>query len=62
MNITFHCAVNYTSSLVWVVDGLALDSVGHRPVLQSRRIFQNGPTDTSGVKESNVTVFGDSVK
>ena len=34
VNITFHCAVNHTSNLVWVDDGLALDSEGHRPVLQ----------------------------
>ena len=59
MNITLHCAVNHTSSLLWDVDGLALDSEGLRPVLQSRRIFQNGQTDTSGVRESSVTVFGD---
>ena len=60
VNITLHCAVINTLSLVWEVDGLALDSQGQRQVLQSRRIFQNGPIDTSGVRKSNVTVFGDS--
>ena len=58
VNATLHCAVNNTF-LVWVVDGLAFDSPVQRPHLNSRGIFQSGPTiQSDGVTSSSVIVFG----
>ena len=58
VNATLHCAVNNTN-LVWVVDGLALDSAVERPQLNSRGIFQSGPsTPSDSVISSSVIVFG----
>ena len=58
VNATLHCAVNNTN-LAWEVDGLALDSAVERPQLNSRGIFQSGPTIPSdGVMSSGVIVFG----
>ena len=57
-NATLHCAVN-NNNLVWTVDGLAMDSPVQRPRLNSRGIFQSGPTISSnGLTSSSVTVFG----
>ena len=58
VSATLHCAVNNTI-LVWVIDGLALDSAVERPQLNSRGIFQSGPTTPSdGVTSSSVILFG----
>ena len=58
VNATIHCVVNNTN-LAWEVDGLALDSPVQGPQLNSRGIFQSGPTVPSdGVTSSSVTVFG----
>ena len=58
VNATLHCAVNNTN-LEWVVDGLALDSPSQGLHLNSRGIFQRGPTVSSdGVTSSSVIVFG----
>ena len=58
VNATIHCAVNNTN-LAWEFDGLALDSPVQRPQLNSRGIFQSGPTVPSdGVTSSSVIVFG----
>ena len=60
VNATLHCAVNNTN-LAWEVDGLSLDSPVRGPHLNSRGIFQSGPTTPSdGVTSSSVTVFGSS--
>ena len=58
VNATLHCAVNNTI-FEWVVDGLTLDSPVQGPQLNSRGIFQSGPTTSSdGVTSSSVIVFG----
>ena len=58
VNATLHCAVNNTN-LAWEVDGLALDRPVQGPLLNSREIFQSGPTTSSdGVTSSSVIVFG----
>ena len=58
VNATLHCAVNNTY-LAWEVDGLALDSPSQGVQLNSRGIFQRGPTVSSdGVTSSSVIVFG----
>ena len=57
VNATLHCVVNNTN-LAWEVSGLALDSPVQRPRLNSRGIFQSGPTISSdGLTSSSVTVF-----
>ena len=58
VNATLHCAVNNTI-LEWAVDMLALDSAVWGPQLNSRGIFQSGPsTSSDGVTSSSVIVFG----
>ena len=58
VNATLHCAVNNTI-LEWDVDGITLDSPIQGPQLNSRGIFQSGPTTPSdGVTSSSVIVFG----
>ena len=58
VNATLQCAVNNTN-LAWEVDGLSLDSSIQGPELNSRGIFQSGPTTPSdGVTSSSVIVFG----
>ena len=60
VNATLHCAVNNTN-LAWEVDGLELNSLVQGPQLNSRGIFQSGPTTSSdGVTSSSVivTLFG----
>ena len=58
VNATLHCAVNNTL-LEWEIDGYTLDSAVRGPQLNSRGIFQSGPTTSSdGVTSSSVIVFG----
>ena len=57
VNATIHCSVNNTN-LAWEVDRLALDSPSQGVQLNSRGIFQRGPTVSSdGVTSSSVIVF-----
>ena len=58
VNATLHCAVNNTV-LEWEINGYTLDSAVRGPQLNSRGIFQSGPTTSSdGVTSSSVIVFG----
>ena len=60
VNATLHCAVSTSNAILeWEVDGLALDSPIRGTQLNSRGIFQSGPTVPSeGVTSSSVIVFG----
>ena len=62
VNATIHCAVN-ASLLSWQINStLSLSNDVQRPQLNSKGIFENGPrTDSSGVTESSVTIFGDEI-
>ena len=46
VNATLHCTVNNTL-LEWEIDGYTLDSAVRGPQLNSRGIFQSGPTTSS---------------
>ena len=53
VNATLQCVVNNTI-LMWVVDGLTIDSPIQRPALHSREIFQGRPTTSVDIWYSSI--------